>query len=60
MVPVVSDRESKALMCGRIPVTNRNGKLLGVIAQADIATTDEIPKHEVADVLRTISEPKQS
>ena len=44
----------------RLPVTNKNGKLLGVIAQADIATTDEIPKGEVADVVRTISEPKSA
>jgi CBS domain-containing protein len=41
----------------RIAVTNKNGKLLGVISQADIATTKEIPKEEVADVVRTISEP---
>jgi CBS domain-containing protein len=41
----------------RIAVTTKNGKLLGVIAQADIATTDEIPKEQVADVLKKISEP---
>jgi CBS domain-containing protein len=40
----------------RIPVTN-NGKLVGVIAQADIASTKEIPKDQVADVVRKISEP---
>jgi CBS domain-containing protein len=44
----------------RIPVTNKNGKLLGVISQADLATTEEIPKEQVADVVRTISEPPRS
>jgi CBS domain-containing protein len=43
----------------RIPVTNRNGKLVGVIAQADIAVADEIPKEEVADVVKAVSEPAQ-
>lgn len=44
----------------RIPVTNKSGKLLGVIAQADIATSGEIPKQDVADVVKTVSEPKRS
>jgi CBS domain-containing protein len=43
----------------RIPVTNKNGKLLGVIAQADIAIAKEIPKEEVAEVVKTVSEPAQ-
>ena len=41
----------------RIPVTNKSGKLVGVIAQADIAVSDEIPKEQVADVVKTVSEP---
>src|SRR5262245_64388 len=28
----------------RVPVTDKNGKLLGIIAQADIATNHDIPK----------------
>jgi CBS domain-containing protein len=43
----------------RIPVTDRNGSLVGVIAQADIAVTDRIPKAEVADVVKAVSEPAQ-
>jgi CBS domain-containing protein len=43
----------------RIPVTNKNGKLVGVIAQADIAVSSEIPKDQVADVVKTVSEPAQ-
>jgi predicted transcriptional regulator len=43
----------------RIPVTNKNGKLVGVIAQADIAVASEIPKEQVADVVKTVSEPAQ-
>ena len=43
----------------RIPVTNKNHKLVGVIAQADIAVADEIPKEQVADVVKTVSEPAQ-
>jgi CBS domain-containing protein len=41
----------------RIPVTNNRGDLVGVVAQADIAVTREIPKEEVADVVKSISEP---
>jgi CBS domain-containing protein len=41
----------------RIPVTNSHGALVGVIAQADIALTKEIPKQEVAEVVKSISEP---
>jgi CBS domain-containing protein len=43
----------------RIPVTTEHGKLLGVIAQADIAVADQISKEQVADVVKTISEPAQ-
>lgn len=32
---------------------------MGVIAQADIAVTDEIPREEVAEVVKTVSEPAQ-
>lgn len=42
----------------RILVTS-NGKLVGVIAQADIAVADEIPKKVVGDVVKAISEPAQ-
>lgn len=40
-------------------MTNKNHKLVGVIAQADIAVADEIPKKQVADVVKTVSEPAQ-
>ena len=43
----------------RIAVTNKNGKLVGMIAQADIAVTSEIPTDRVADVLEKISQPAQ-
>jgi CBS domain-containing protein len=43
----------------RVPVTDKNGKLVGVIAQADIAVEREIPKEQVADVVRTVSEPAE-
>jgi len=41
----------------RIPVVNDRGSLVGVIAQADIAVQRDIPRAEVADVVKTISEP---
>lgn len=41
----------------RIPVMNERGALVGVVAQADIAVTNEIPKEEVAEVVKSISEP---
>jgi CBS domain-containing protein len=40
----------------RVPVTDKSGKLLGIIAQADIATCDEIPKAQVGEVLSRVSE----
>jgi CBS domain-containing protein len=43
----------------RMPVTNKHGKLLGVIAQADIATSDEIAKEDVADLVKDVSEPSK-
>src|SRR5687767_9777766 len=43
----------------RVPVTDKNGKLLGIIAQADIATCDEIPKAQVGEVVRMVSEPNK-
>jgi CBS domain-containing protein len=44
----------------RIPVTGSDGMLVGVIAQADIATTDSIPRQSVADVVRAVSVPTKS
>jgi CBS domain-containing protein len=41
----------------RIPVTSADGRLIGVIAQADIATTESIAPKSVADVVRAVSEP---
>ena len=43
----------------RIPVTNDRGAVVGVVAQADIAVTKEIPKEQVAEVVESISEPAQ-
>ena len=40
----------------RVPVTDKNGKLCGIIAQADIATCEEIPKAQVGEVVRMVSE----
>jgi len=40
----------------RIAVT-KNGKLVGVIAQADLAIANEVPKRDVAEVVKTVSEP---
>lgn len=39
----------------RLPVTNKKGRLIGIVAQADIAVADEIPKERVAEVIETIS-----
>ena len=41
----------------RVPVTDKSGKLLGIIAQADIATNDQIPKAQVGGVVGRVSEP---
>jgi CBS domain-containing protein len=41
----------------RVPVTDRTGKLVGIIAQADIATNDRIPKAQVGEVVGRLSEP---
>ena len=40
----------------RVPVTDKRGKLLGIIAQADIARCEEIPKAKVGEVVRSVSE----
>jgi CBS domain-containing protein len=40
----------------RVPVTDKNGKLVGIIAQADIATCDDIPKAQVGEVVGRVSE----
>ena len=40
----------------RVPVTDKAGKLLGIIAQADIATCDDIPKAQVGEVVGRVSE----
>ena len=42
----------------RVPVTDKGGKLVGIIAQADIATCDEIPKAQVGEVVGRVSESK--
>lgn len=42
----------------RVPVTDKDGKLLGIVAQADIAMCDEIPKAKVGEVVQLLSEPK--
>jgi hypothetical protein len=39
-----------------VPVTDKNGKLVGIIAQADIATCDDIPKAQVGEVVGRVSE----
>ena len=41
----------------RVPVVNDSGRLIGVIAQADIAICDEIPKEDLADTVKEISMP---
>jgi CBS domain-containing protein len=43
----------------RVPVTNREGRLVGVIAQADVATSREIPTERVGEVVRAISETRE-
>jgi CBS domain-containing protein len=40
----------------RVLVTGQGGRLVGIIAQADLATSDQVPMHEMAVVLQTISE----
>lgn len=42
----------------RVPVTDKSGKLLGIIAQADIATSNSIPKAQVGEVVGRVSEKK--
>jgi CBS domain-containing protein len=42
----------------RVPVTDGGGKLVGIIAQADIATSDGIPKAQVGEVVGRVSEKK--
>ena len=42
----------------RVPVTDANGKLLGIIAQADVARCQDIPKAQVGEVVSRVSEPK--
>jgi len=44
----------------RVPVTNPEGKLVGVIAQADVAISREIPSDQVGEVVRAISEPREA
>ncbi len=45
------------LQVRRVPVVDEQRNCVGIIAQADIAR--KAPEHEVADVLREISEPAQ-
>ena len=44
----------------RVPVTDKDGKLLGIIAQADVARCGSIPKAQVAEVVQRVSEPKRA
>ncbi len=39
----------------RVPVCDDDGRLIGIIAQADICR--EAPEHEVAEVVREVSQP---
>jgi len=41
----------------RVPVVDNSGRLVGVIAQADIAVSDEIPQEDVAETVKEISMP---
>jgi CBS domain-containing protein len=41
----------------RVGVVDGDGRLVGVIAQADIAIADGIPKTDVAETVKAISEP---
>jgi CBS domain-containing protein len=41
----------------RIGVVDGDGRLVGVIAQADVATTNGIPNKEIAETVKAISEP---
>jgi len=40
----------------RVLVTGQGGRLVGIIAQADLATSDQVPMDEMASVVQTISE----
>jgi CBS domain-containing protein len=40
----------------RVLVTGQGGRLVGIIAQADLATSDQVPMQEMAEVVQTISE----
>lgn len=40
----------------RVLVTGPGGCLVGIIAQADLATSDQVPMQEMAEVVQTISE----
>ena len=44
----------------RIVVVNRDGRVVGVIAQADVAIEDTIPKKEIGETVKAISEPARS
>ncbi len=41
----------------RVLVTGKGGRLVGIIAQADLATSDQVPMRDIAEVVQTISEP---
>jgi CBS domain-containing protein len=41
----------------RVLVTGQGGRLVGIIAQADLATSDQVPSLKMAEVVQTISEP---
>jgi CBS domain-containing protein len=40
----------------RVLVTGQGGRLVGIISQADLATSDQVPMREMAEVVQTISE----
>jgi CBS domain-containing protein len=40
----------------RVPVTDKDGKLVGIIAQADIAKSSQIPKAQVGEVVQVVSQ----
>jgi CBS domain-containing protein len=44
----------------RVLVAGAGGRLVGIIAQADLAGADEVPRAEVAEMLQTISAPVTS
>ena len=54
---VISTMERREVR--RVPVTDSSGKLLGIIAQADLANCDDIPRAQVGEVVQRVSEPNR-